>query len=313
MLFLFEYAACGRVDLPESIAVEGLGMFKSLRRSLKDSYSFVDPRYHKLFPECPPAGDPQQEIAQALERCSQALIVAPESDHLLLRLTEQVEKAGVENLGSSSRAIKICSDKYRTLRKLRGLRKPRTDVFNGSTSLDLPIVAKPRVGEGGEGCFLVESEKELENVPRGYMLQELVEGRAGSASLFASEEGLELVSLQLQVVRNFSYLGCDMPLELEEEDVEELFLAGERIEGLNGLFGVDFVIGSGGIALLEVNPRVTTSLAGFEKAYSLGLGDFLEGRFPRRGRKTEVRKVRGREHNPFISTGGFSIVVRRAK
>ncbi len=310
MLFLFEYASCTRDKLPPSIAVEGLAMFKALKEGIEgEVYSFVNPEHLHHFKDFPVAKELEEDFSAALEKCDSALIVAPESEDLLYTLTEKVERAGVENLGSSSRAVRVCSDKYETLKRLKGLRGPETEIFKGTTSLDFPVVAKPRVGEGGEGIFLVKDEEELDKVPTGYLLQEYIPGLKASASLFASEERLDVVSLQTQIMKGFSYTGGEMPLELENREI--LLEAADKIEGLRGFFGIDFVINNGEIVFMEINPRVTTPIIGFKKAYGITFQDLLEGKFPERAVKTEIRKIKGKAENPFISTGDYSIVLRR--
>lgn len=54
----------------------------------------------------------------AVRDADAALVVAPEADGALLRLTRQVEASGVFNLGSTSSAVRTASDKWRTYRAL---------------------------------------------------------------------------------------------------------------------------------------------------------------------------------------------------
>ncbi|GCC11855.1 carbamoyl phosphate synthase-like protein [archaeon] len=309
MLFLFEYTTCTENGFPASIAVEGLAMFKALSMGIKEEvYSFINPEHIAQFRNFSMAEKLNEDFSTALEKCDKALIIAPESENLLYILTEKVEKAYIENLGISSRAVRICSDKYETLRRVRGLRTPETEVFNGKTSLDFPLVAKPRVGEGGEGVFFIRNEEGLGRIPENYIIQEYIPGQTASASLFSSDNKTELVSLQTQVIDGFRYMGADIPFEIENR--EELIDASYRIEGLNGFFGMDFIINNGEIVLLEINPRVTTPVIAFEAAYGITFYDILDGKFPERTVRTRIRKIEGKAKNPFISTGNYSIVIR---
>ncbi|GBE55777.1 MAG TPA: ATP-grasp domain-containing protein [Euryarchaeota archaeon] len=309
MFFLFEYTTCTENGFPESIAVEGLAMFKALSMGIREEvYSFVNPEHTAQFRNFPIAEKLDEDFSTALEKCDKALIVAPESENLLYILTEQVEKAHVENLGISSRAVRTCSDKYETLRRVKGLRTPGTEVFNGKTSLDFPLVAKPRVGEGGEGIFFIRNEEELGRVPENYIVQEYIPGQAASASLFSSDNKTELVSLQTQITEGFRYMGADIPFEIENS--EELIEASYGIEGLKGFFGMDFIVNNGEIVLLEINPRVTTPVIAFEAAYGITFYDILNGKLPERTVRTRIRKIDGKAENPFISTGDYSIVIR---
>ncbi len=109
-LFLFEFATCGE-KIEDSIAVEGLAMFKSAFDGFRNYYEitgFVRPEFAGLFPL---PVDSVESMEKYLEESDAFLIVAPEDDFLLYNLTRKAEKHA-ENLGSSSKAIAVTSDKW---------------------------------------------------------------------------------------------------------------------------------------------------------------------------------------------------------
>ncbi len=316
MVFLFEYATCTREALPASIAVEGLAMFRALYEDFSEVEGVASFTGRTLphFPELPCAESWEQSFEEMLEREEHALVVAPESDNLLLNLTLRLESAGVKNLGSASRGVAIAGDKYACYRALSGVRQPKTELFRGSTALDFPLVAKPRMGEGCEGMRLVANEEELAALPEGYIIQEYVPGRPMSASLLAGDE-VRVLSINTQEFSDGGYAGAELPLEIEEEQLEEVVKAVERIPGLRGYVGVDFVLGDE-LWVIEVNPRTTTPAAALREALGINLGELLFKNYyrealpeVRRRRRVRLRKLMRRAENAFVSLGGTSIVI----
>jgi hypothetical protein len=314
-VFLYEYATCGSLhEVPAAMAIEGLGMFKALLRGFEACCrvnTFIDPSL-ALFPGYPRAGYSPEAFEERLAESDYALLIAPESSFELYRLTKTLEKSGCSNLGSSSRAVRATTDKYETYKKIRHL-SPRTEVFKGSTGLSFPLVAKPRDGVSGEGIFLVSGEDDLAKVPRGYLLQEYVEGMAMSAGFLVGDE-IKLLSINTQELRNFSYYGSRLPVE--GINPEPLFRALEKIRGLHGYVGVDFVLGEE-LKVIEINPRPTTPIVAFHRAYGINLAELLLRNHlgetlpkPRRRRRVYLQKVARRVANSYISFKEYSLLLR---
>ncbi len=308
-VFLYEQATCGGEVLPPAVAVEGLGMFKTLLEGferLGPVRTFVAP-WIPYFPSYPRAENWKTAFQSCLEKADAALLVAPESGLALCSLTRELEAAGCGNLGSSSKALEITSDKYETYKRLGGL-SPATEVFRGSTGLDYPLVAKPRSGVSGEGIYMVEDAAGLAGVPEGYLLQEYVAGAPCSASLLIGEEVLVL-SYNTQELEGFSYMGAKLPLALE---CEEVIRAVERVKGLFGYVGVDFVHADGRARIIEINARPTTPIIALGEvlgcsAAELILGNYRSEGFPllRATKKVHLRKSNG--EGGYASLGGYCI------
>lgn len=314
-IFLYEYATCGSIDeIPPPIALEGLGMFKALEQGFSSHHkvsTFVDPCLN-FFPDYPRISFSHDVFLNYLENSDECLLIAPESENILYRLTDILEDTDCANLGSTSKGVKETTDKYATYKRLGDL-SPKTEIFEGTTRLSFPLVAKPRDGVSGEGIFLVKNEKELAGVPNGYLLQEYIPGKPMSAGFIIGDE-TTLLSLHTQELQGFTYKGAKLPVE--GIDPEPLFQAVEKIKGLHGYVGVDFILGSE-IKVIEINPRPTTPIVAFKRALGVNLGDVLlrnyQGRpLPKPSRKTptQIIKLRGNVKDSFISFRGYCMVMR---
>ncbi|MCS7130559.1 MAG: ATP-grasp domain-containing protein [Archaeoglobaceae archaeon] len=268
-LFLFEFATCGE-RVADSIAVEGLAMFKTLYHGFKkhcevlafvrEEFNFLGLPFGKL-----------EEIENWLEKCDSFLIVAPEDEFILLNLTKKAEKY-CENLGSSSRAIAITSDKWKLYKKLKGkVLMPKTS----KKELKEKFLVKPRVSCGGEGIGFTE------DVKNGFIAQEFISGKPLSVSLIVRDE-IEVVSVNEQILENFRYKGAVVPARIDQrtamEVCEEAIKAVESVPGLKGYVGVDLVY-SDQPYVIEINARITTPIIAFDRAYGANVADMILGDF----------------------------------
>ncbi|MCS7144636.1 MAG: ATP-grasp domain-containing protein [Archaeoglobaceae archaeon] len=266
---MFEFATCGE-KVADSIAVEGLAMFKTLYYGFKrhcEVYAFVREEFDSLGL---PVGK-LEEIESWLEKCDFFLLVAPEDDFTLLNLTKKAEKY-CENLGSSSRAIAITSDKWKLYKRLKGrVLMPKTS----KRPLSERFIVKPRVSCAGEGIGFAEEVK------NGFIAQEFIPGAPLSVSLIVRDE-IEALSVNEQILDNFRYRGAVVPARIDQktamEICEEAIKAVESVPGLNGYVGVDIVYADQPY-IIEINARITTPVIAFERAYGANVADMIIGDF----------------------------------
>lgn len=306
---MFEYATCGAFEeLEPSITVEGLGMFKTLLNGFESVSTFIDRRI-PYFEKYPRATDYRERFGQYVEEADFCLLIAPEIGNLLFNLTEEVEKNGCPNLGSSSKAVLETTDKYATYKRLKAF-MPKTEIFSGKTRLKFPLVAKPRDGVSCEGIFLIRNEEDLHRVPEDYLLQEYIEGKACSASLLIGDD-IHVLSINTQEINDFEYTGAKIPFPLE--NVEDILRAAERIKGLFGYVGVDFVLNDK-VNIIEINPRPTTPIIALNDVYGFNISKLILQnyygekipQFPPR-KKVHLKKEKKPSENSFVSFGGYSI------
>lgn len=297
-LFIYEHGVCGE-KLPDSIAVEGLAMFKSMLSFSKyyDLISYTRPEFSGIFPFTQ-----RNSFRECLESADMALIVAPENEFTLMKLTREVEKTGIENLGSSSKAIEITSDKWKTYKKLKGkVNVPETSL----KELSCQYLIKPRVSCGGEG---IRASGEVSD---GYIAQEFIQGKSVSVSLHVGDE-IQVLSVNDQILRGFEYEGAIVPGEWRDDVVEEAINAASAIHGLNGYVGVDLVV-SDVPYVIEVNARLTTPSVAFEPAYGMSYAD-MHWRISR-GEEVRVKPlkrvmlIKG-SGNGYVSFNGHSIILK---
>ncbi len=315
-LFLFEYASCGAFpELDPSLSIEGIAMFMTLLEgfeSFTGVKTFIDERV-PFFPDYPAVLDHEELFDDYLSRADFSLLIAPETDLELYNFTKRLEKSGSANLGSDSNAVLRASDKYLTYKDLKGVNTPKTEVFKGHTPMDFPLVAKPRYGVSSEGIFMVNSESDLGKVPEGYLLQEFVVGKACSASLLVSDD-IVLLSLNSQEMTDFVYTGATVPITVD--DLEEIFKVTDRINGLFGYVGIDFILNNGGLYIIEINPRPTTPIVAFNEVYDINLAELILKNYysesistPTARKKVCMNKVPAVCSNSLVQFQGYSILL----
>lgn len=220
-------------------------------------------------------------FAEALTLCDGALIIAPETDGILTRLTRLAEESGKVVLGSSSSATELAGNKYKLLKLLaaQGLSVPRTGLITRTARpwaapvfrrLALPLVVKPAAGAGCQGVFLLERAEQLTaagawRTARPPMLvQEYIAGEAVSVSCLVTGGQALPVSVNQQLLRvngQFHFAGITTPYSHPQAEAAKAVAkrACETVSGLAGFVGVDLVLGAAGPVIIEINPRITAA------------------------------------------------------
>jgi predicted ATP-grasp superfamily ATP-dependent carboligase len=223
-------------------------------------------------------GREEATVRRALRKADFALFVAPETDGLLLERVCWIAQSGTTSLGCSEGAVVLATDKWKTYKFLKthtSIPQPRTWLVSDSQRLpetcEPPLVLKPL---DGAGCFDTLLIDDCRAVPKEYrwpaVLQEYVPGRSMSCSYLIDALGRIIpVGVAHQEIcleeNRFHYRGGTVPA-VPAEPLWQMLAALEPIKGLRGWVGVDFIeVRPGEAILMELNPRVTTSFAGFQK------------------------------------------------
>jgi predicted ATP-grasp superfamily ATP-dependent carboligase len=229
--------------------------------------------------------DAFRELAAAADY---TLVVAPEFDGILAKRSRWVEAPGGRLLGSSPRAIDETTDKLLLSRlwSSRGIPTPDTEP-------SYPLVCKPRLGAGSQATFLVHDPEELAHAQRqsraegwsGELIaQRYIPGLAASVAFLAvggKRYSFPAVEQRLSSDGRFRYLGGRLPLpdNLDRRARHLAERAVECVQGLQGWFGVDLVLGEAedgsGDAAIEINPRLTTSYLGLRRFARFNLAEAL--------------------------------------
>lgn len=301
-IFVCEYITGGgliREDLPSTLVGEGDLMLAALVKDLADigsaglsPYSPCevticrDPRLP--LPDLPCrflVPDPAEDIWSFWGRCvdeSQALWpIAPETDGALERLSSLAVRRDRILLGSPPQTVHGTASKFETARLLAGRGVPVIPTYRPEDEIPYPprgLVVKPDDGAGAVDTRLFHDRTlmrrwiEAQDAARNFVIQPFAAGEAASLSALFCAGKTRVLSCNRQRVAfdggHIRYLGFDVggceelrpPLTRLAESVAAAF------PGLWGYAGIDVICGDQGPAVLEVNPRLTTSYVGLRES-----------------------------------------------
>ena len=214
-----------------------------------------------------------------------SFVIAPETDGVLLRLANEVERVGGRWLGPSPDAIALASDKFAMYRhwKQRGVRTPET-VLVPELPPSWPCVVKRRDGAGSEGMRLVRTEAEYWDLSGSMIAQPFCPGIPVSIAFLIGPHDTIALPPCFQLISTdgqFRYGGGLLPIAPElaarAERLGRVALVG--VPELLGYIGVDLILGDTADAredfAVEINPRLTTSYVGLRAWFDGNLMELL--------------------------------------
>lgn len=259
----------------------------------------IHPDWSELASPLPWMAYSPEAWQRQLQWADAVLAVAPETDGVLLGLAEEVISAGVTWLGCLPAAIEVASSKWRTCQALQAADVATIPCFQikqtrhsltgvsgasihesnltrqinseaGLTSFKNGWVTKPDDGCGCEGQqrhdTLDAALAHLHLHPH-LLLQPWLEGTPKSLSLLFDKNGqFDCLSVNHQYL-SFSAMGeprlSSLQVDAEPQTHAHQHLAegvARALPGLYGLVGIDFIDSCTGPVVLEVNPRMTSSM-----------------------------------------------------
>ena len=246
----------------------------------------------------------REAFDEAIAYVDAALVIAPEHDDLLLAACERVEGAGVLNLGSSSDAIRACSDKHALGLRLSagGIPVPYGVLglheVHHMLSRWSELVIKPNRGAGCVDTFVCQSLADVALLPpRGdWIVQPRVAGMAASVAFVVPRHG-EPIPLRagMQAIARaadshagrLAYSGGQLPLapEFEQRAIRLGLAALPHLPGLHGCVGIDLILGetAENDVLIEINPRPTVAYAGLRRLARFNIAELILGKPARMG------------------------------
>lgn len=296
-ILLLEYITAGGLNskpLATSLLREGLLMRDALIADLSaldniEIFTTIDARLdasHLTTATMLPidaSANPFEIWQELIKICDAALIVAPESDGILSKLTHMVEVSGIVNLGCDQSSVDIASNKYDTFLAMKsaGIKTIPTMLadefltlgFNEAFSKQGDYVLKPIDGEGCEQTMLFKSQASVHEWLRQnnsknhrYIVQPFQEGTTASISMLCRDGQAWLLSCNQQNMvmtesRHLKLVGVTVNgLSEQHADFDSL---SDRIAlampTLNGYVGVDVIVDEDEFIMVEINPRITTS------------------------------------------------------
>jgi hypothetical protein len=251
------------------LAHEGRGMLDVIRGS------FERCGYEVVLPD---KGDFTAEIERLAPTCDMGLVIAP--DHLLSRFTMILEQ-NTHNLGCGFMTVALCANKVQTQKILEqhGISVP------GEPGPGKRVI-KPVKGCGAQGVRLSEG-----SAGEGEFAERFIDGEHFSVSLipnrvigdaclyYTGNPPLVLAVNKQQVEMDtngaFRYRGGETPVHPDRGE-EIISTAKKTVEvlGCQGYCGVDVVVADK-VFVVDVNPRITTSLVGIAACMKEEIADLL--------------------------------------
>lgn len=232
---------------------------------------------------------PWPDVFLGLARSSDfSIIIAPETDDILLSRVRWTLEAGGRHLGPTPQAIELASDKLALGRHWKGNGVPTPEI----PATSFPAVLKPRFGAGSQATYLLADDRarsEAEAIarqecPGEMILQSFHEGLPASVSCLIGPRDQLLLPASEQILSDdgrFHYLGGRLPLpaplNARARDLARGALA--TVPGLLGHVGIDLILGHDPAGrddvAIEINPRLTTSYVGLRALAEANLAEAL--------------------------------------
>ncbi|MDD1683398.1 MAG: ATP-grasp domain-containing protein [Methanoregula sp.] len=226
----------------------------------------------------PNEGDFAAEIERLAPACDMGLVIAP--DHLLSRFTMILEQY-THNLGCGFMTVALCANKVQTRKILRQHGVP----VPGEPGPGKRVI-KPVKGCGAQGVRLSEGDAGADEFAERYIVGEhfsvsIIPNRViGDACLYFSGAPPLVLAVNRQKIEidsdgAFHYLGGETPVHPDREG-EIIITAKKAVEvlGCQGYCGVDMVVADK-VYVVDVNPRITTSLVGIAACMDEEIADLL--------------------------------------
>ena len=251
------------------LAPEGAAMLAVLEQSFEHcGYDVV----------VPAGGDFGMEIERLAPACDMGLVIAP--DHLIARYTQILEQH-THNLGCGFMTAALCANKVQVGKILR-----QHDIPVPAWAPAGRRVIKPVKGCGAQGVRLSDGPTGNDEFSQEYIEGEhfsisIVASRVvGDACLYFSGKPPLVLAVNRQYIDidtdgKFRYLGGETPVHPKREaEITEVAVKVAGVLGCQGYCGVDMVVADK-VYVVDVNPRITTSLVGITACMKEEIADIL--------------------------------------
>lgn len=308
-VFVYEWVSGGGLlglpgRIPDSLLREGLAMAQavatdlgggtgrrvSLLRDLR-VMQLVAPGCEILPVDSSSAHD--EELERLLTVADAVVLIAPETDGVLLKLVRRAESLGARLASPGTALVEVAGDKQATAAGLHagGVPTPIGVLLEPGEApprdFPYPAVLKPIDGAGSQDTYILAT---ADDRPPDYAwprrLEAYVPGQPASVGLLTGAgEPVPLPPCRQHISTDgrLSYLGGSTPLPegLARRATGLALAAIAALPASAGYVGVDLVLGHDPLGIedrvIEVNPRLTTSFAGLRFACLDGLsGAMLE-------------------------------------
>ncbi len=231
----------------------------------------------------------KQILQEVMVDCDVIWPIAPEMDCILLEIATLAETLHKTAILSTPEAVKICSNKLATVKRLQEHHISVCDTRLLSDAAAYPqiqSVIKPIDGAGCEQSFIVSSQEHYQQImadidnPGQFVIQPFIKGQSLSLSclfkegkawlLCCNEQQLAIVSGQFQLD------SCRVNISHQKHEIYQTLLekTAQAIPGLWGYIGIDIINADmAEPVILEINPRLTTSYVGIQSATGINVAE----------------------------------------
>jgi predicted ATP-grasp superfamily ATP-dependent carboligase len=233
----------------------------------------------------------REEIERLSAVADATILIAPEFDDILLKTARLVSASGGRLISPVPEFIRMTADKQQTCEALAtaGVPVPAGRLLEPDEPLPAdvtyPAVLKPVNGAGSQDTYLVSGPFDR---PPAYAwprrVESFVPGLAASVAILCGPNGrMPLVPCKQRISEDgrLRYLGGELPLTAGLADRARA-LAERALAAMPptvGYVGVDLVLGrepdGTQDAVIEINPRLTTSYAGLRTLANSNLAEAM--------------------------------------
>lgn len=309
-VLIYEHICGGGMQdhpLPSDLAASGAGMLQSVLSDFTDfGCEVVTTLDHRLNLETYGAqvvriqDDSAEFVMQREVRNAHAtLIMAPETDGVLLQWAKKLQRWDAPTLGSSPSAIQLCSHKHRTTLHLKAIGLPTLKTRYGTAdqllpwmqaeidSTSQPLILKASDGAGCEQVFVLRTQADINQAATAklkgdWITQPFIDGPSFSMSFIVTRQSSYPLLIGEQVVtgdKQLHYQGGILPANESGIDMDMKSIrtpataAVESIPGLHGFVGVDMVVdkATGTPYIVDINPRLTVSYCALRRLSKVNL------------------------------------------
>lgn len=312
IIFVCEFITAGGFsaeNLPPSLLNEGLMMRDALLKDIAilNDYHIISCHDYRLQApaqvqksEAVTAGNFDQVFDELLLEADMVWLIAPETDGILLNLSQRCQKKNVLQIGCGLETIKIGSYKTRTAEALQAAGILTLPVISIEAWLQMfdqhsisasqqKWIIKPEDGAGCDGIFLFDSTHAMAAWLRAggasekHICQPYQAGIAASFSMLCKHGEAWLLSFNLQHLaeqhHGLKLTGITLnALEDIGGEVAKLAIKiAQMLPDALGYLGVDVLIDAHTkeIFVIEINPRLTTSYVGLGKATGQNMANLV--------------------------------------
>jgi len=228
----------------------------------------------------PQANDPNfvPELGKIARNFNCELVIPTVSEELPV-LAGRWNRRGIPIVLSSRSSVLIADDKFSTCEHLgsKGVSVPKYRLPSWDMDgLGWPLISKPRIGRGGRGVVLHESEATLAGLDDEYVLQEFVSSVEFAPNIYCNKGKTFAVVLKKTKLKQ-GIVGNALVVErVNEPEIEELAIRAAKAIGLTGPVDIDIRRRSDGTpVVLDINARFGANLVNAPEILDSALEDYI--------------------------------------